>query len=89
MKSHNQNQRKVCLCLLSGLLFFMISILSLFSAYAEDNDYRLTLHCEAENNQQTKIIANDEFAIVQIADVDIIVGCLDVKNGVGGHRQLE
>ena len=71
MKSHNQNQRKICLCLLSGLLFFVMSVLSLFSAYAENDSYSLTLHCEAENNQQTKIIANDEFAIVQVADVII------------------
>lgn len=71
MKSYPQNQRKVCLCLLSGLLFFVMSVLSLFSAYAENDSCSLTLHCEAENNQQTKIIANDEFAIVQVADVII------------------
>ncbi len=71
MKYRNQNQRKICLCLLSGLLFFMMSILTLFSAYAENNRYSLTLHCEAEGDKQTTAITNDEFAIINIADVTI------------------
>ena len=47
----------------------MMSIVSLFSVYAENDSCSLTLHCEVDNNQQTTIIADDEFAIVQIADI--------------------
>ena len=71
MKSRHQNQRKICLCLLSGLLFFMMGVFSLFSVYAEDNRYSLTLHCETDDGKQTTVIANDEFALVRIADVII------------------